>query len=65
MFFVIVLLMGEISFGTVALLCPQLLGVDMDRDTMVENLQRNYGLPSRDHYTAAVDLAQTLVCILN
>lgn len=57
----VVLLLAETSFGVVASLCPQMIGVSMDRDQMVTSLMNNYGVPGRDQYTAAVDLAQTLV----
>lgn len=57
----VILLLVETSFGVVAALCPQMVGVSMDRDQMVTTLMNNYGVPGRDQYTVAVDFAQTLV----
>ncbi|KAK6637545.1 hypothetical protein RUM44_007967 [Polyplax serrata] len=60
-FLLILLLLAETSFGAVAALCPQIIGVTSDRDQMVAGLMNNYGVPGRSQYTAAVDLAQTLL----
>lgn len=61
MFFLVILLIMETSFGAVASFCPQIIGIAADRDQMVAALMNNYGVPGRSQYTAAVDLAQTLV----
>lgn len=57
------LLLFEISVGVIGSFCPQTFGAGMDRDQMVTSLMNNYGVPGKDQYTAAVDLAQTVVSV--
>nr|CAD7409752.1 unnamed protein product [Timema cristinae] len=60
LFLLVVLLLGECSFSVLATLCPQYLGVGVGSTKLVEALQRRYGVPGKDQFTAAVDLAQTM-----
>jgi hypothetical protein len=56
-----VLLLGESSVGVLAVVCPEYLGVTVSMTRLAESLQRTYGVPGKEQFTAAVDLAQTIV----
>lgn len=55
------LLLGESSLGVLAVICPEYLGVTVTKTQLAESLQRTYGVPGKEQFTAAVDLAQTTV----
>ncbi|XP_034946633.1 CD82 antigen-like [Chelonus insularis] len=55
----ILLLLSEFTLCAVAVFWPDLIGVDVHSTRLVRALQRNYGLPGREQFTAALDLAQT------
>lgn len=55
------LLVAECVLAVLAVLCPQYLGLTIDREDVQDNWQRTYGVPGREQYTAAIDLAQTKV----
>lgn len=55
------LLLGESSVGVLAVVCPEYVGVTVSVTRLTESLQRSYGVPGKEQFTAAVDLAQTLV----
>ncbi|XP_054263745.1 CD151 antigen-like [Macrosteles quadrilineatus] len=59
LFSLLLLLVGESVVGVLALLCPQYLGLTLDREMLQDNWQRTYGVPGREQYTAAIDLVQT------
>ncbi|XP_063232263.1 tetraspanin-11 [Bacillus rossius redtenbacheri] len=59
LFLLVLLLLGECSCSVVATLCPQYVGVGVDAASLTESVQRLYGVPGKDQFTAAVDLAQT------
>lgn len=44
-----------------AVFWPHLLGVDVRPARLVRALQRSYAVPGREQFTAALDLAQTMV----
>ncbi|PSN31531.1 hypothetical protein C0J52_21281 [Blattella germanica] len=56
----VVLLLGECSLGVLAIVCPEYLGVTISMGQLAESLQRTYGVPGKDQFTAAIDLAQTI-----
>ncbi|XP_063989247.1 tetraspanin-11-like [Diachasmimorpha longicaudata] len=55
----ILLLLGEFSCCVIAVFWPHLLGIEIRSSKLVRALQRNYALPGREQFTAALDLAQT------
>lgn len=55
------LLLGESSVGVLAVVCPEYVGVTISMTRLAESLQRAYGVPGKEQFTAAVDLAQTIV----
>ncbi|GAB0090175.1 Tetraspanin [Sergentomyia squamirostris] len=61
-YFMVVLILLLIEFGICLLitLWPQCMGLDLDETEMVRALQGSYGVPGREQFTAAMDLAQTL-----
>ncbi|KAG8241939.1 hypothetical protein J6590_076058 [Homalodisca vitripennis] len=59
LFSLLILLVAECVVGVLALLCPQYLGLSMDKEDIKDNWQRTYGVPGREQYTAAIDLVQT------
>lgn len=61
LFSLLVLLVAECVLAVLAVLCPQYLGLTIDREDVQDNWQRTYGVPGREQYTAAIDLAQTKV----
>lgn len=56
---VVGLLVAESMICLAISLWPHCLGISLDEDRMVQALQTNYGVPSREQYTIAMDLAQT------
>lgn len=64
LFSLLVLLVAECVLAVLAVLCPQYLGLTIDREDVQDNWQRTYGVPGREQYTAAIDLAQTKVLYL-
>jgi hypothetical protein len=61
LFLLVVLLLGESSLGVLAVICPEYLGVTVSVTQLTESLQRTYGVPGKEQFTAAIDLAQTNV----
>jgi hypothetical protein len=61
LFLLVVLLLGESSLGVLAVICPEYLGVTVTKTQLAESLQRTYGVPGKEQFTAAIDLAQTTV----
>uniref|UniRef100_A0A0C9R1H1 TSPAN11 protein n=1 Tax=Fopius arisanus TaxID=64838 RepID=A0A0C9R1H1_9HYME len=55
----IFLLLGKFACCVVAVFWPHLLGIEIRASKLVRALQRNYALPGREQFTAALDLAQT------
>ncbi|XP_044012439.1 tetraspanin-11-like [Aphidius gifuensis] len=55
----VLLLIGEFSICVLTVFWPQLLGVDVRPSRLIRTLQRNYAVPGREQFTAALDLAQT------
>ncbi|XP_015117226.1 tetraspanin-11-like [Diachasma alloeum] len=53
------LLLGEFACCVIAVFWPHLLGIEIRSSRLVRALQRNYALPGREQFTAALDLAQT------
>lgn len=60
LFLLVVLLLGESSVGVLAVVCPEYVGVTVSMTRLAESLQRAYGVPGKEQFTAAVDLAQTI-----
>lgn len=58
---IILLMMVEISICTVVIFFPQYLGIDLQPSRLIRALQRNYAVPGREQFTAALDLAQSVV----
>jgi hypothetical protein len=61
LFLLVILLLVESSLGVLAVVCPEYLGVVVSATELVQSLQRTYGVPGKEQFTAAIDLAQTLV----
>lgn len=59
-----ILLVGECVVIVLVILCPQYLGINLEREDIQDSWQRNYGVPGREQYTAAIDLVQTKVCVI-
>ncbi|XP_059622300.1 tetraspanin-11 [Phlebotomus argentipes] len=61
-YFLVVLILLLLEFGMCLLitLWPQCMGLDLDETVMVRALQGSYGVPGKEQFTAAMDLAQTL-----
>lgn len=57
---IILLMMVEISICTVVIFFPQYLGIDLQPSRLIRALQRNYAVPGREQFTAALDLAQSV-----
>ncbi|XP_021912811.1 uncharacterized protein LOC110826460 isoform X2 [Zootermopsis nevadensis] len=62
LFFLVVLLLAESSLGVLAVVCPEYLGATVSVKQLTQSLQRTYGVPGKEQFTAAVDLAQTICC---
>ncbi|XP_034240056.1 uncharacterized protein LOC117644588 [Thrips palmi] len=63
LFLLTLLLLGELAVGALAALGPQFLGLAVEHPRLTDALQRGYGVPGREQFTAAFDLAQvTLRC---
>ncbi|XP_075235080.1 tetraspanin 68C [Lycorma delicatula] len=58
-FLLIVLLVVESVISMLAMVCPQYLGIMLEREELLDTWQRYYGVPGREQFTAAVDLIQT------
>lgn len=58
---IVLLLVGECTVCVLAVFWPHLLGVDVRPTRLIRALQRNYAVPGREQFTAALDLAQTMV----
>jgi hypothetical protein len=63
LFLLVVMLLSESSLGVLAVICPEYLGVTVTKTQLAESLQRTYGVPGKEQFTAAIDLAQTIVRI--
>ncbi|XP_039295308.1 tetraspanin-11 isoform X2 [Nilaparvata lugens] len=59
MFLLVVMLVLEIVGCILMAVCPQMLGAHIVDEEILDNWQRNYGVPGREQFTAAVDLVQT------
>lgn len=55
------LLLAESCLGVLAVVCPEYLGVTVSVTQLAQSLQRTYGVPGKEQFTAAIDLAQTMV----
>ncbi|XP_065367530.1 uncharacterized protein Tsp68C [Calliphora vicina] len=55
---VVVLLLAESVVCLAITLWPHCLGISLDETKMVKALQGNYGVPGREQFTIAMDLAQ-------
>ncbi|KAJ1525997.1 hypothetical protein ONE63_009176 [Megalurothrips usitatus] len=58
LFLLTLLLLGELAVGALAALGPQFLGLAVEQPRLTDALQRGYGVPGREQFTAAFDLAQ-------
>lgn len=58
---IVLLLIGETTVCVLAVFWPNLLGIDVQQTRLVRALQRSYAVPGREQFTAALDLAQTMV----
>ncbi|RZF37600.1 hypothetical protein LSTR_LSTR003165 [Laodelphax striatellus] len=63
MFLLVVMLVMEIVGCILMAVCPQMLGAHIVEEEILDNWQRNYGVPGREQFTAAVDLVQTKGCL--
>lgn len=54
-------LLGECGIYAVAWAWPNCMGLGLDVVDLVKSLQKNYGASGQEQFTAAVDLAQTMV----
>jgi hypothetical protein len=61
LFLLVVLLLAESCVGVLAVVCPEYLGVTVSMAHLARSLQRTYGVPGKEQFTAAIDLAQTTV----
>ena len=61
LFLLALLLLGELSVGALAALGPQFLGLAVEQPRLADALQRGYGVPGREQFTAAFDLAHVSV----
>ncbi|CAD6245149.1 GSCOCG00013552001-RA-CDS, partial [Cotesia congregata] len=59
MIILITLMISQLTVCVLTIFTPNLIGVDIRVVTLLRTLQRNYGLPGRQQFTAALDLAQT------
>lgn len=68
-YFIMVLMLLIVKFGAciVITIWPQCLGLNLNATEMVKILQGSYGVPGNEHYTIAVDFAQTYLdcCAIN
>ncbi|XP_053966319.1 tetraspanin-11 [Anastrepha ludens] len=55
---VVVLLLAESMVCLAITLWPHCLGISLDESKMVKTLQGNYGVPGKEQFTIAMDLAQ-------
>lgn len=55
---VVILLLAESAACLAIILWPQCLGLNLDEMKLVKALQNNYGVPGREQFTVAMDLAQ-------
>lgn len=51
----------EAVIGIVIGICPEYLGLTLNDEQMTDIWQRNYGVPGKEQYTAAIDLLQIKV----
>lgn len=58
---IVTILVGECAVYVIATVWPTCLGLGLDLEDLVKNLQRNYGVAGQEQFTAAVDLAQANV----
>ncbi|XP_026280247.1 uncharacterized protein LOC113207771 isoform X2 [Frankliniella occidentalis] len=58
LFLLTLLLLGEMAVGALAVLGPQFLGLAVEHPRLTDALQRGYGVPGKEQFTAAFDLAQ-------
>lgn len=54
-------LVGECAIYAIAWAWPNCLGLEVNQEDLTKNLQKNYGNVEQVQFTAAIDLAQTLV----
>ncbi|XP_026686000.1 tetraspanin-11-like [Diaphorina citri] len=59
LFILLVVLLAESVFGILTAICPEYMGLKTENEDVTDQWQRNYGVPGREQYTAAIDLAQT------
>lgn len=62
---IMVILVGECAMYAISWAWPHCLGLDLDVDELTKTLQRSYGVPGQEQFTAAIDLAQSTVSILH
>lgn len=60
---IILLLLGECIVCIIAVFWPHILGIDVRPARLIRALQRSYAVPGREQFTAALDLAQTIVSL--
>lgn len=58
---IILVLIGECAIYATAWAWPQCLGLGLIPDELGKSMQKSYGVPGEEQFTAAIDLAQTLV----
>lgn len=58
---VMLVLIAECAVYVIASAWPHCLGLGLDPEDLVKELQRNYGAAGQEQFTAAVDLAQATV----
>lgn len=56
---VVILLLAESVVCLAITLWPHCLGISLDETKMVKALQGNYGVPGKEQFTVAMDMAQT------
>lgn len=61
LFLLTLMLLAELAVGALAALGPQFLGLAVEHPRLTDALQRGYGVPGREQFTAAFDLAQVTV----
>ncbi|KAF2881390.1 hypothetical protein ILUMI_24788 [Ignelater luminosus] len=56
---IMVILVGECAIYAISWAWPHCLGLDLDAEELTKTLQRSYGVPGQEQFTAAIDLAQS------
>lgn len=58
---IMLVLVGECVVYLVTWAWPTCLGLNLGGEELIKSLQRNYGVAGQEQFTAAIDLAQTVV----